>query len=218
MQRIRPTSVTVIAILQLVFGGIWLLCGLVTLGMQASGMQQTFMNMGSMNPGNNPQLAKQKELQDDVKKFSLELNSQPMQYFQNGQTLTLSLLMIFSGIGLLNMRKWGRTLAFVYATLSILSHIAMIVYMVMVTIPATQQFASEMAVKGQDAKMLAGLMQFGVYVGLAISFLSMIYPTIVLILLLRPGVAAAFRGERVAPADVFPASDQIEEDDRWGHA
>jgi hypothetical protein len=139
-----------------------------------------------------------------------------MQYASNLQTLLLSILLIVSGIGLLRMQSWGRIMALVYGTVSILSHIAVLVCMVMVSVPVAQAFAEKMAAKGEQEKMMASLMQFGVYMGMAVPIISMIYPAIVLILMLRPSVAAAFRGEPLPTGDAAPPSEHIEEDDRWG--
>ncbi|HEV3083396.1 MAG TPA: hypothetical protein VGY66_26670 [Gemmataceae bacterium] len=207
---------TIIAILNLVFGGLWLLCGMVSLGMQVSGMQNMFMNFGNMNPSNNPQLAKQQEIQKEILEFTKESNRPAAQYASNLQTLVLSIMLIVSGIGLLRMQLWGRVLALVYGTVSILSHIAVLVYMFMVNVPVAQAFAEKMAAKGEQEKMMGSLMQFGIYVGMAVPIVSMIYPAIVLILMLRPAVAAAFRGEPAPTGDAAPASEHIEEDDRWG--
>ena len=101
MQQTRPASVTVIAILNLVFGALWLLCGLGSLGMQASGMQNMFMNMGNVNPSNNPQIAKQEEIRKQVMEFSRKMNSSPLEYASHAQYIVLSILLIISGIGLL---------------------------------------------------------------------------------------------------------------------
>src|ERR1700687_5388301 len=134
MQRTRPTSVIVVAILHLVFGCLWLLCGLATLGMQASGMNNMFMNMGNFQT-NNPQLAKQQEIQKEIMQFSQVQSSSVGQYASLLQYVVLSILMIISAIGLLKLQSWGRVLSLVYATLSILSNIAIAVYVWVVGIP-----------------------------------------------------------------------------------
>jgi len=216
MPQTRPPAVTVIAILNLVFGALWLLCGLASLGMQASGMQNMFMNMGNVNPGNNPQLAKQEEIRKQVMEFSGKMNSSPLEYASHLQYIVLSALLIISGIGLLKMAPWGRALALLYATLSILSNLALVIMMFVVSVPLVQEFADKLATQGQEAQMMAFFMKFGVYVGIALPAASLIYPAIVLILLLRPPVAAAFRSESVASAPPSAASEHIEEDDRWG--
>jgi hypothetical protein len=218
----RPASVTVIAILNLVFGGLWLLCGLANLGMQASGMQNMFMNMGNVNanPSNDPQvakqIAKQQEIQKQAMEFSRKINSSPTQYATQLQNIVLSILLIVSGIGLLNMASWGRILSFVYAALSILSNLALVVMMLMVNVPLAQEFADKVSGQGPEVQLVATLVKAGVYVGIIVPIASMIYPAIVLILLVRPSVAAAFRGETSAAAAPGTMSEHIEEDERWG--
>ena len=216
MQRTRPTSVTIIAILNLVFGGLWLLCALGSLGMQASGMQQMFANMGSINPRNDPKLAKQEEIRKEMMEFSQKTGSRPSQYASLLQYIVLAILLIISGIGLLKTAPWGRALALVYAALSILSNLGLIVLVLLTDIPTVQEFAEKLATQGEEAQMLANLMKFFAYVPVVVLLLSLIYPAIVAILMLRPSVAAAFRGETPLKVEGAPASEHIEEDDRWG--
>ena len=216
MQRTRPASVTVIAILNLVFGGLWLLCGLGSLGMQASGMQQMFANMGNVNPGNNPKLAKQEEIRKEIMEFSQKAGARPSEYAAHVQYVVLAILLIVSGIGLLKTAPWGRALALVYAALSIVSNLALIVLILLTDIPAVHEFADKLATQGQEAQMIANVMKFFAYFAVVLPLLSLIYPAIVAILMLRPSVAAAFRGETPLKADAAPASEHIEEDDRWG--
>jgi hypothetical protein len=185
--------------------------------MQASGMNNMFMNMGNVQT-NNPQLARQQEIQKEVMKFSREQGSSAGQYASLLQYVVLSILMIISAIGLLKMQRWGRVLSLVYATLSILSNIAIAVYMWVVNIPAVKAFADRLGAQGQEAQMMANLMKFFSNFSIITPIVSMIYPIIVLILMLRPSVAAAFRGQAEAPPDSASDSNQFEAEDRWGRA
>jgi hypothetical protein len=216
MPRTRPASVTVIAILHLIFGGLWLLCGLGSLGMQASGLQDMFMNVGNVAPSNNPQLAKQQDMQKQVMEFSRKMSYSPVEYATHVQYVVLSILLILSGIGLLKMAPWGRMLSLVYATLSILSNMALIVALVTVSIPLVQEYADKLAVHGQEGQTAGILIKGGVSVAIILSLVSMIYPVIVLILLFRPSVAAAFRGEIIPAVPTSSPSEHIEENDRCG--
>jgi hypothetical protein len=216
MPQTRPASVTVIAILNLVFGSLWLLCGLGSLGMQASGMQDMLTKLGSVGPSNNPQVANQQDIQKQVMEFSRKMNSSPEEYATHLQYIVLSILLIISGIGLLKMAPWGRVLSLVYATLSILSNLALIVMLFFLSLPLAEEFADKLSVQGQEGQAAAILIKGGVYFGIILPLVSMIYPVIVLILLFRPSVAAAFRGEIVATAGPSSRSEHIAEDDRWG--
>jgi hypothetical protein len=148
--------------------------------------------------------------------FSQKTGSRPSQYASLLQYIVLAILLIISGIGLLKTAPWGRALALVYAALSILSNLGLIVLVLLTDIPAVQEFAEKLATQGEEAQMLANLMKFFAYVPVVVLLLSLIYPAIVAILMLRPSVAAAFRGETPLKVEGAPASEHIEEDDRWG--
>jgi hypothetical protein len=217
MPRTRPTSVTVIGILNLIFGGLSLLCGVGLIALQLAGVESMLTNFGTRNTGNNPQIAKQKELEKDLSRFTDETDPTWLRYASSAQGLVLSLLLIISGIGLLLMQAWARALSFVYAALSILSHVAHLVYLIAVTLPAAQPILKQISARGPDEQVLAGLMNFGMYVELAVPIISLVYPAIVFMVMLRPNVAAAFRGEMAVSPQAPPVGEQIEEEDRWGH-
>jgi uncharacterized membrane protein len=220
MQRTRPASLTVIAVLNFVFGGLGLIGGLLGLVFVMIGMDKMFMNMGNMNPGNNPQVAKQLEqqqaLQKDIMKFAEQTNPRWYQVATTSQNIVLSIMMILGGIGLLKVQSWGRNLCLTYATLSILCHIGVLIYTFLVVVPAMHALTQQMGAKGGQAKLMSFGMEFGGYVGMASPFVMMIYPVIVLIVMFRPNVVAAFRGEAAPPAEDSAASEHIQEDDRWG--
>jgi uncharacterized membrane protein len=220
MQRTRLASVTVLAVLNFVFGGLGLVGGLTGFIFMMIGLDKMFMNMGSMNPGNNPQVAKQLEQQQEFQKDMLEIvektNPRWYQVASTSQNIVLSIMMILGGIGLLKVQSWGRNLCLTYATLSILCHIGVLIYAFLVVLPAMQAFAQQMGAKGGQYKLIAFFMQFGAYGGMISPFVMMIYPVIVLIVMFRPNVVAAFRGEAAPPAEDSAASEHIQEDDRWG--
>ena len=110
----RPASVTVLAIFQLIFGSLGLLCGLGGLATQGAGF-----NPGG---GGKEQEAFQKELEDALAR---EIpNQKPIHIAETGSGLVLSALMLASGIGMLNLRPWGRLLGLVYAVLGMISTLA----------------------------------------------------------------------------------------------
>jgi hypothetical protein len=185
--------------------------------MQASGMNNMFMKMSNVQT-NNPQLAKQQEIQKELMKFSQAQSSSAGQYASLLQYAVLSILMISSGIGLLKLRSWGRVLSLVYATLSILSNIAIAVYIWVVNIPAVQAFADRLGAQGQQAQMVANMIKFFANFSIITPIVSLIYPMIVLIVMLRPSVAGAFRAEADVPSDTGSRSNQFEADDRWSGA
>ncbi len=208
MPPTRPTAITVIAVLQFVFGGIGLLsfCGDV---IQAVAGNKLFTpSFGG------PQTQQQQELQQSLQRFIEEILVGP-KAIKIGSNLTLSLVMIISGIGLLKMQSWGRMLSILYTLLSILEKVFMAGYTVVVSIPAAQEFVKPIAARGQEGQAMALTMQIMVFGMVVISVLSMTYPIIVLIIMFRPKIVAAFRGEAVLPADQ-DVDDRYEEDERWG--
>ena len=104
----------------------------------------------------------------------------------------LDLMLISGGIGLLKMQPWARWLSLVYAPISILMHVASFIYQLVWVIPAT---------KALSAKTAAAMPGFGSIMTLSsgiaafVALLIVIYPIAVLIVLLLPSTAAAFRGE-----------------------
>ncbi len=208
MPPTRPTAITVIAVLQFVFGGIGLLsfCGDVV---QAVAGNKLFTpSFGA------PQAQQQQELQQSMERFIEEILLGP-KAVRIGSNLTLSLVMIISGIGLLKLQSWGRMLSILYALLSILDKVFMAGYTALVSIPATQEFVKPIAARGLEGQSMALVMQVLVVAMVVVSVLSMTYPIIVLIIMFRPKIVAAFRGEAVLRADQ-DVDDRYEEEEGWG--
>jgi hypothetical protein len=112
--------------------------------------------------------------------------------------LVLSLMMIVSGIGLLRMQPWGRILALVYAGCSIVIRIAGSLYTFTVFIPAVNEFTAQFEPQAgatQQAHLLATAMRFNATLAAVFFAVALLYPILVLILLLMPGVGAAFRAK-----------------------
>lgn len=116
----KPLSITVIAILHFVFGGLGIVFGICGgIGLALGGGRQTyFFHSG----GTAPNQVKVEKTQEDLQKA---LESGPAhEAIQVGELvldLALSIAMIISGVGLLQLRSWGRLLSMVYAVSSIAS-------------------------------------------------------------------------------------------------
>lgn len=186
--KYRPPSVLVIAILHFVGGGLGLivdLCG----GAQLA-----------MNPYNTAQLRQNRQEKPFAVAYQEHLN-QKLPYNQAvglggiGFDAILSLTMIVSGIGLIGMHAWGRMLSFVYAALSILIKIINGIYMFAIFLPVMNEFFSKWSPQSPSEQMAASMMKPLAYVSIIIGLLFVIYPIVVLIILNRPAVVAAFRGE-----------------------
>ncbi len=203
MQQTRPTAVLVIAVLHLVGGSLGLFGAVCGGSMQLAGGSRMFAS--------GAQAKQQAELQERME--SQLPGYKVLQYGGMGAGLVLSLLMLGGGLGLLGMKPWARTLSMIYAVLSILNHIFTLIYSLAFTLPAMRTaLAEERAQNPQLAPMVA-MIETVMTGGLFIGFLFIIYPIVVLIIMLRPSIAAAFRGERVR---VEHENDYEEEpDDRW---
>jgi hypothetical protein len=228
MAKYRPTGVLVIAILHLIGGGLGLLFALFSLVMLALGANQMFGTPPPPPPPPPNATPQQKEQFERLMKFQkdmTDLGKNPpggpaYQYGVGVADLLLSAMMVAAGIGLIVMQPWARTLSIVYAALSILKHLGDLVYAFGFLLPA---FNAVLATAPKDDPFLgtfSTFMSLGLMVGTIITFLFIIYPIIVLIIMLKPSTAAAFRGEYVDPFESRPPMDyaepfRAEPDDRY---
>lgn len=217
----RPTSVLVIAILHFVFGGIALAFGLCGGAFQVAGGNQAFQPAGV----GGQQAKEQQQLQEDLQKALEEKvpAGKAVQYGNLGVDLLLSAMMIVSAIGLLKVLSWGRSLSIVYAVLSIIHKVFAAVYAFAFTIPATNEVVEKFLAKqnlGEQGRMLGRIVEITAIGAVIFALLTAIYPIIVLIVMFRPKVVAAFRGETLGPAmadydDRYPQGRLAPPDERF---
>src|SRR5438105_9259900 len=197
MPRPRPALVTVVAVLHFVFGGLGLLCQTTSDILHVSGLDKRLSNL-FMPPSNvqtNPQMKQQMEMPEKIQKAADEVpGAQALKVASLVQDTVLSVCLLVAGIGLLRMRAWGRSLSLLYAVLSILYKIGSIVYILLYTLPAMQGLAKEFADGDPQSKFMGLSLQFGAYFAVLSLAAQMLYPVFVLIAMLVPSVAAAFRG------------------------
>ena len=199
MRQNRPASITVIAILHFVFGGLGLACNVCGGAIQLAGGGKAFGGGGA-------QAEKQEKLQADIEKFQKEKlpNSKLVSYGGIGLGVLLALLMIIGGIGLLRLQSWGRTLSLIYAGLSIATNLFLLVYTFAFTVPLLKEFATHRRAQGpvaDDEATVLTVIEFGGYLSAIVPLLSLIYAIMVLIIMMRPNVKAAFQDEAVRSAD-----------------
>jgi hypothetical protein len=214
IQNPPPASIKVFGILQIVFGGLALLCSLLgALGLAMSFAMGGAAGGGAAAPNLKPQEKEMVEFQQSLPTIQ---DKQPggkvVQYAQAGLDLVLSVVMIVSGIGLLQMQAWGRLLAIGYSVVSLLQKVFGIVYAVAFTIPATNQLIETFAPKFPPAQTMASLFRMIAYATPIVMLVIAVYPTLVLIFMLKGSTARALRSDR--PAD--PNFLSHEEDERWG--
>jgi hypothetical protein len=184
IQRRSHAGVTTIAVLQLVFGGLGLACEVCALS------------------GVSARLASGQAPQDEIRKIiEEEVPSQKVIGFVGqGISLVLSVLMVTSGVGLLQMKPWGRSVAIGYAILSIINRIAIGIYGV-VMLPTMQAVNEKVASKIPNGQAMLGILQFTTVAAVFIGFLFIIYPIVVLLVMRRPDVRAALTGAEGVPFD-----------------
>jgi hypothetical protein len=144
----RPMPVTVIAVLNFIFGGLgvlYTLCG----GLAFLGMILMFQNLpappgGGPNPG---------------KEFGNLFTSIPgFVPFTIGRTIldsVLAIVLIVAGFGLLRMRNWGRIASMVYAVITILTTVGATAYSLAIVNPAMEKGMAEFQAKMQKMQAQA---------------------------------------------------------------
>ena len=163
----RPTSVTVFGILNIVFAVIGM-CGVAVTAAQPA-IQQA-MEQAAKDDGQEVQQDPVQKLLADDPKVRLITN------ISTGSGAVVSLVLLISGVALLLMKPWGRTLSIVYAVYDILSKIAL---------SALSFWFIQSALEGQEevpAEIPVGTLQgiFAFSFGCSLIF-GLVYPIVLLI-------------------------------------
>jgi hypothetical protein len=185
MAGTRPTSVTVMGILNIVFGSLSLLgslCNGISIILNTAGVR-----MGGRGPeGDIGGHDLWKAMAAEVPGFVA------FEYGSLLLTLALGLLLLLTGIGLLNMRSWARTGAVLYAPVKIVFEVGALIYtMVLVNPVQARWMEAEMArggVQGGGNIMAAAV----AVVAIVSAAVAIGYAIILLIVMLRPTVREAF--------------------------
>jgi hypothetical protein len=165
---IRPASVTVIAIIGIVFGGVMLLC-------KPLGLAWLFVPQPN-NPG-------------------VELQKQMMGWSVASGVLGigLSLLLLVCSIGLLSLKPWARKGILGYAVLAVVMNVANLVVSLMWMGPMMEEIQRQ---QGPNAPAgMTNIMQTA-GTGFAVVFflITMIYPLVVWYYMTRPEIVGLFEG------------------------
>ena len=174
----RPTSVTVFGILNIVFAVIGM-CGVAVTAAQPA-IQQA-MEQAAKDNG-------QEVKQDPVQKLlAADPKVRLIGNISTGSGVVVTLVLLISGVALLLMKPWGRTLSIVYAVYDILSKIAF---------SALSFWFIQSALEGQvevPAEIPVGTLQgiFAFSFGCSLIF-GLVYPIVLLIFMFRTTVTEAF--------------------------
>jgi hypothetical protein len=223
----RPGSVTAAAVLSIIYGSLFTLCGLC--GMVSLVAQEA---MGkNLFGGDDPVREKlQKEveaaLRNDVPGYQA--------VDVGGKILGLggAVALLCAGIGLLSMRSWARKLALIVCLIAIAATILQAVYQAVLVIPAMNKVLQEvlppflarqqdLAPQAAEVLRLMPTVMTLFAVGMAILyFVLVVYLFIIFMLLNRQHVRAAFAaaaaGTDARPPDQDVPPGAYEDDPGWG--
>jgi hypothetical protein len=212
VKKTPPTLIKVIAIFQIVFGVLGVLCSMSSLAALGGGFTGSF----GAPPANDPQAKMMKELQDELQRLpETTPGGRVVQYSQLGLDVLLSVVMLVSGLGLLQMQAWGRSLAIGYAVLSLLNKVFTTTYTLVVTLPALNTLMDNFIAKGQPSPQMQPILtvvRLTPYFALVVAAVTAIYPLLVLFVMLKGSTRAAFRADGPVPAEPPPTA----EDEGWG--
>src|SRR5262245_34457852 len=190
MKRERPVIVLVFAILNIVFGGLG------TLGMCCAGVIVGFFGMvfSSAPPSAN------------LPKFPADV----LVYFGIAMvySLIMSVLLLASGIGLLNMRDWARRGSIAYGVVTIAGSLINTQVYVAFVAPQMQKWQSAIQEQAQQQQQRQGMRPTPMYQPNQSPFLNAIssiggaiigtaYAVALLVVMFLPHVRAAFEGRHV---------------------
>ena len=151
-------------------------------------------------------MAQQKEMEDFQKKLAQRSEQEaPLQrpvgiviLFVN---LLLSVLMIVAGVGLLQVKRYGWLGSVLYGVVCLTMQILALFFNLLYTLPISQRILNEELNNHPTLAPMAGFLHAIFPLTIGFVLLGMIYPAIVLIVMSRPTVRAALRGEPSGPED-----------------
>lgn len=176
----RPTPVTVFGILNIAFAALGVFSVISTavlLAMAKAGSANPMVQLMETSPGYATWM-----------KFSVVLG------------LVVATALLISGIGLLNLKPWARTLSLIYGVFAIVIVIVNSVVSYSVLVVPMLQKAREM--QGPAAAGAVG----GAYGSMVGGCFGLVYPILLLIFMTRPNVVAAFTQSRPPSSQPPPVS------------
>ncbi len=168
----RPSAVTAFGILNIVFGGLGVLC---------TPMSLIFLRI-------------QRESDLPLSRV-MNMNAGLFAYWVVVAALTVlsALALIAAGIGLLQMRPWARVLSIAYGIFSIIMGI------VGIFVNAVFVFGPAISAAGMGGREgVASLV--GVTAGMAGGIIGLVYPVLLLVFMTRPRIRDAFQRQEAPPS------------------
>jgi hypothetical protein len=199
----------VFAILNLVFGGLGLLCGLCGAGMQAARPALEKLQAGAAAPGR-PDKGGPQDLEKFLESripahFTVQMTSLTM-------SLAVNLLLVIAGLCLLKMHPMGRWASIAYGVLEIMLQLAVLGYNIFYMSPVVDDwFKSQLGQTGLPAGFGKWLSSG---VALIVAFGGMTYAIALLIFMLLPRTARLFSARQAASDAGGPEQDYFDPDFR----
>lgn len=185
----RPTAVTVAGILNIIFGSVGLLC------YTCAGLSYLFfVSLADMPGGINPVRHMMDFLNREIPGYTAFL------IISTSLGFLLAVLLLTSGIGLLNLQPWARVLSLLYAVVTILTQIGALIYTLGYVNPAMARWErdlmGEMARVGRPMPPggLGTNLTFNNAMSLVVGILWIVYAIVLIVIMLQPHVSAAFAG------------------------
>jgi hypothetical protein len=203
MEKQRPTAVLVIAILHFVFAALGV-CGLISLAVQPA--------MQAAQPADQQRLQREME----AKMAEKIPGYQAQQVGDMAVNILFTIMLFAAGLGLLQMQNWARLLSIVYAVLSLLHKAFMLVFGLVFVQPVLSPLMNEVVAQSPDfqkmdpkqVEQVSQLMSTAITTGMVCCpLVMMVYPVVVLIVMMLPGVRRAFQG---GPRDFDRRDDDLD--------
>jgi hypothetical protein len=169
-RKARPTSVTVIAILAIIFAS------LVVLGTLCSLPQYLGVKFSP-----NPVIDR---VRDDSFLLAVSISSMVIGF-------ALAVVELYGGIGLLSLRRSARSLMIGYAWTKLVISIIEIGFTFLLVNPRMEKLIAS-AVSGGFSPQMQSMMKMGMYAGTIAAIVFLVWPILILYYLKRPHVEAAF--------------------------
>jgi hypothetical protein len=188
----RPAAVVVLAVLQVVFAAL----GMCNTAFQVSGLDIQLASL-TATPGQASEADLLAYWREHVP------GERAVELAEAVSDAVLAVLMVAGAVGMLRLRAWGWYLTLAYAVLDILAIAAEAVFNFGARLPALTEFMRGIPPSppgGPDAQTLALFAQLTHVGTFAVTALVVVYPILVLIIVTRRRVRAAFGGEPV-PAE-----------------
>jgi hypothetical protein len=192
----RPAALTVAAVFLFIYGGLGLCCnGLGVVGAAASAAgSPMFRAQGSKTTTVNGQTTTtsfdtEAEMEKHAPGYKVVAG------VRASIGLLLALAALGAGVGVLQMRAWGRYTALAWAALYILAGLVGLVYEVAVLIPANEKVMEAMVATGAPgSQQVASVARPFIYLNAVIILVCLIFPAVSFFLLNGAAARRAFAG------------------------